>query len=106
MVTVTELMVAHVVPLVLRDAVIVFPLRTRRTHRFGATPLLLLVVFTLPPVLVRRCQRHAPLPFTLSAAIRELLASVSRIITPIRALVPVSWSVLTRATIEPSPLSC
>src|SRR5688500_14683123 len=101
----TELMVVHVVPLVLRDAVTVLPLRTSRTHKFGAVTLLLLVVLTLPPVLVRRCQRQAPVPLTVSAAIRELLVSVSRIITPTRELVPVFCRVFTRATIEPSPLS-
>src|SRR5688500_3209473 len=104
MVTFTLLIVVHVVPLVLRDAVMVLPLRTRRTHRFGAVPLLLLVVVTLPPTVVRRCQRQAPLSLTVSAAIRELPDRVSRIITPTRELVPVFCRLLTRATIDPSAL--
>ena len=77
-------------------AVMVLPLRTRRTHRLGAEPLLLYVVETFPPVAVRRCQRQTPEPFTVSAVMREFAASVSRIMIPTRALMPVSCNALTR----------
>src|SRR5688572_22614803 len=105
MVMLTLLIGLQLVPLVLRDAVNVLPLRVIRTQMFGAVPVLLLVVLTLPPVAVRRCQRQAPAPVTPSDAMRELFARVSRIITPTRALLPVFCKTLTRAWIEPSPVS-
>src|SRR5688572_8516419 len=106
MVTFAIPMVVQVTPLVLRDTVKVLPLREIFTHRFGVEPVLvaLLLTVTLPPALDRRCQRQVPPPSTLSETIRELFCSVSRTITPTRVLLPVFCNVLTRATIDPSPL--
>jgi hypothetical protein len=56
MVTVALPIVVQLVPLVLRDAVMMLPTRTRRTQMFGAVPELLLVLLTLPPVAAPRPQ--------------------------------------------------
>ena len=47
----------HEEPSALLNAVMVVPLRTRRTQVLGTVPVLLLVVLVLPPVAVRRTQR-------------------------------------------------
>src|SRR5687768_7689285 len=104
MLMVVVLMVVQLLPLVLREAVNLLPLRMIFTQTFGAVPTLLVVVLALPPAVVRHCQFQAPAPVTPSAAMRELPERFSRIITPTRALAPVFCRALTRATIEPSPL--
>ena len=75
---VAEPIVVQFAPLMLREAVTLFPLRVSRTQMFGAVLLLLLVVLTGPPVMVRRCQRQEPLPFTVSDPMRALFASIRR----------------------------
>src|SRR5687767_2045321 len=93
-------------PVVLFEAVKVLPLRSSLTHRFGAVPLPPAgEVLRVPPAVVRCCHCHVLAPLRVSAATRELLVRVSRIITPMRALVFVVPRVLTRATIEPSALN-
>jgi hypothetical protein len=70
MVTVVLPIVVQLVPLVLFDAVIVLPTRTRRTQMFGAVPELLLLL-TLPPVAAPRPQGGTMASLRLADGLNE-----------------------------------
>ena len=94
----------HDEPLELLKAVMVVPLRTRRTHVFGTVPVLLLELVVLPPVTVRRIHRKAFVPDMPIKICFEFAPSESRITTPTRDELPVFCRELILAMISPSPV--
>jgi hypothetical protein len=94
----------QLIPVVDRYAENFEPCRTNRTQ-YGAVPVPPEVIVLDPPVVTRRWNAK-PFPgVTLANAFRDVAVNVSRIMTPALAQELVFWSVATRATISPSPVS-
>src|SRR4051812_32352363 len=102
MLMVSDPIVVHVVPLLEYDAVMVVPLRVKRTQ-YGAAPVFCVLVET-PPVAVRRWNAIPELLETIIIPCLEPAVRDSRIITPAFAQALVLLTPVTFAVIIPSPL--
>jgi len=102
---VTEPTVVHDTPSAERDAVITLPARASRTHVGVNAPAVPLTVADDPPVVALEINCTPCVAVVANATCFELAASDSRISTPAFAQPFVFWMPVTRATIEPSPVS-
>ena len=103
--TVTEPTVVQETPSAERAAVITFPTRTSRTQVGANAAAAVPTTAESPPVVPREISCGPCEAVVTIATCLELAASASRIMTPALAWGLVAWFWVTRATIEPSPLS-
>src|SRR5438552_11656377 len=104
MLTLPEPTVVQVTPSVDRLAVKLLPVRTRRSQ-YGAAGPATKVPLVLPPFCVRRRKTMPLLGEITTEASLALALSEARTMTPALAQPSVFWTLATRATIEPSPVS-